>query len=129
MSNNFISNSVDYFIKMIAPQTENFSDTFMSAFGWEDKTTWVEQKVTSIGNFNTISWNVGTASFIEQSIAWLYQEQQPYLASQSRSLETTISKLIEMHYNINKSVEYLQKAEKLFEWACKYQANGRGNCD
>jgi hypothetical protein len=34
-----------------------------------------------------------------------------------------------MHYNINKSVEYLQKAEKLFEWACKYQANGRGNCD
>lgn len=126
MSNNFISNSFDYFAKMITPQINEFDETVLQSFRDE---MWKEREVVSIADLNKTSQNISNTTLVQQRIAELYQKELSGLAVWDRSINETVSKLIEMHYDISKSVEYLDKASKLFEAVCLYQANWEWKCN
>lgn len=126
MSNNFISNSFDYIIKTITPQVNDFKESLNDTFRDEEG---APKTQVSIADLNANYSSTTDATAIKQSIDMLYQKELPTLAVYGENVDEVISKLMEMHFDLNKSIEYLERAKKLFTQACKYQADGRGKCE
>ncbi len=126
MSNNFITNSFNYFVKMITPQINEFNETITQSF---EDAQGNKKPVVSIADFNQTAKQISNTSLVQQRIAELYNKELPSLWVGNRSIDETVAKLMEMHYDVSKSVEYLDKAAKFFEAVCLYQANGMWKCN
>ncbi|MDP5039238.1 MAG: hypothetical protein NWP80_02225 [Candidatus Gracilibacteria bacterium] len=122
MDNNFIKNSFNYLNNSIANQIDGFSKSISDSFG-EDRNTITAKFL--MGNNDINQKNIE----IVGNLRFIYNKELPFLGNSELNLENNISRLINMHNNINESVKILEGVLEISKKVCNSQAFGVGVCE
>lgn len=123
LDNNFITNSFDYVKNAVSSQIESFTDSISQQFRDSKK------KSVATRSFSKNSDDLKVTKTVEEKIKELYQVELPYAQLQDTSTENFQWKIIELHFNLVKSIEMLDKTKKVSEKVCNSQWKWLGKCE
>ena len=131
LDNNFITNSFDYFINSVKSEIQEFRDSVLEEFNEPVDHPVAPNSSPSvpIEKFNTTHKELWTTKTVEEQIAEMYQKELPYANLQDDSDESLRARIIQMHFDLSKSIEMLSKTIKVSQKVCNDQARWEWKCD